>query len=72
MSYSQLCPEERYGLALLLGSGESFRQIAKKLNRSVSTISREINRNKGKRGYKHKQAGRLSQERHKQKARPLN
>ncbi len=68
MSYSQLCPEERYGIVILLSSGGSLRQIAKKLHRSVSTISREIKRNKGKRGYKHKQAQRNAEERHKQKA----
>jgi IS30 family transposase len=68
MSYSQLNSEERYGIAILLGLRVSLRQIAKNLNRSVSTISREIKRNKGKRGYRHKQACHLAQERHKQKA----
>lgn len=39
-------------------------EIAIKLNRSQSTISREISRNIGGRGYRHKQAHRFTRERH--------
>ena len=42
-------------------------EIAKKLNRSQSTISREVDRNTGARGYRHKQAHRLTTERHQDK-----
>lgn len=38
-------------------------EIAKNFGRSTSTISREISRNKGGRGYQPKQADRLAQER---------
>jgi len=39
-------------------------EIAKVLGRSPSTISREVFRNTGLRGYRHKQAGKMTQERH--------
>jgi IS30 family transposase len=42
----------------------SINQIAKAMGRSQSTISREIQRNTGRRGYRHKQANRLTDERH--------
>lgn len=68
MIYRQLSPEERYGIAILLGLGVSLRKIAENQNRSVSTISRELRRNRGKRGYRHKQAQSKAEERHKTKA----
>ena len=37
------------------------------MNRNKSTISRELSRNTGKRGYRHKQANRLADERHQKK-----
>ena len=43
--------------------GLNCTEIAKNLGRSTSTISREIRRNKGGRGYRPKQADRLAQER---------
>ena len=39
-------------------------QIAQALGRSQSTISREISRHTGQRGYRHQQANRLTAERH--------
>lgn len=42
-------------------------EIAVKINRSQSTISREISRNTGLRGYRHKQAQRLTIEWHQNK-----
>jgi IS30 family transposase len=36
---------------------------AKSMGRNKSTISRELSRNTGKRGYRHKQANRLADER---------
>jgi IS30 family transposase len=42
----------------------SHNQIAKDLGRPQSTISREIHRNTGLRGYRHKQADRLAAKRH--------
>jgi IS30 family transposase len=41
--------------------------IAKSMDRNKSTISRELSRNTGKRGYRHKQANRLADERHQEK-----
>jgi IS30 family transposase len=37
------------------------------MGRNKSTISRELSRNTGKRGYRHKQANRLADERHQEK-----
>lgn len=45
--YSQLSPEERNTLACLLKSGQSIRKIAAIMDRSASTISRELRRNSG-------------------------
>jgi len=42
--YKRLCIEEREEIAKGLAQEKSFREIAKKLKRSPSTISREINR----------------------------
>ncbi|SSC11334.1 Mobile element protein, partial [thiotrophic endosymbiont of Bathymodiolus puteoserpentis (Logatchev)] len=44
------------------GYNQTF--IAKSMGRNKSTISRELSRNTGKRGYRHKQANRLADERH--------
>ncbi|MCP3672917.1 MAG: IS30 family transposase [Gammaproteobacteria bacterium] len=51
----------------------SHEDIAKNLNRNQTTISREIGRNTGKRGYRYQQAERLTRERHsiKNKAKKL-
>jgi IS30 family transposase len=47
--------------------GKSFSEIASYLGRSASTISREVRRNTGLRGYRYQQADRKAQERHKSK-----
>jgi len=67
MSYKHLCPEERHYIEIELRKGASQNKIAKSLSRSQSNISREIKRNTGLKGYRHKQADRLTQERHKNK-----
>jgi len=56
MSYQHLTSEERYLIYTLRQVGLSMSDIAKELNRSPSTISREVSRNKGDRGYRPKQA----------------
>ncbi|KMQ50400.1 transposase [Chitinispirillum alkaliphilum] len=61
--YQHLALEERYMIYQLLKKGFSIRAISRLLNRSASTVSREIKRNKGKRGYRFKQAQSLSSER---------
>ena len=48
MSYKHFTPEERKYLQKLLSEGLSMRKIAEILERSPSTISREIKRNKAK------------------------
>ena len=43
--HSKLKPYERGRIALLIAKGFSLRNIARSLNRSVSTISDEVKRN---------------------------
>jgi transposase, IS30 family len=45
MEYRQLAQDERYVMARMMHQGYSYREIAKVLDRSVSTISREKRRN---------------------------
>jgi IS30 family transposase len=45
--YEQLSLEERYAIADRRADGQSLRQIAAALDRSASTIARELNRNTG-------------------------
>ena len=45
MSYTQLNPRERMSLFYLHQTGYSFREIGRRLNRSHTTISRELDRN---------------------------
>ena len=69
--YTQLTAEERYHIYTMLGQEVSLRQIAKGMGRSHTSLSREIRRNKGDRGYRHKQAHRKAQARHKTKPKAL-
>ena len=48
--YSQLTIEERCEIAFLRSSGNSIRQIASALDRSPSTVAREIKRNTSRQG----------------------
>ncbi|MGI5869865.1 MAG: IS30 family transposase [Kiritimatiellia bacterium] len=56
MTYSRVTREERNLIYKWKQGGFSQRRIASLLSRSPSTISRELRRNKGKRGYRPKQA----------------
>jgi IS30 family transposase len=67
MGYKHLSLAERYYIEIEKKTGKSLNKIAHALGRSQSTISRELHRNTGKRGYRHKQAKCLAQERHKNK-----
>jgi transposase, IS30 family len=58
--YIHLTPDERCQIETLLKRGDSKLSIAYSLNRSISTIRREITRNSGQRGYRKKQAQELS------------
>lgn len=64
MSYKHLSLEERHYIELSMKNEMTLSQIAANLGRSQSTISREVTRNCGQRGYRHQQANRLAQERH--------
>jgi len=59
----QIQPKERDKIALLLASGVSLRLIAKKLSRSVSSISEEVKRNSYSGEYRAIHAQRLSNNR---------
>jgi IS30 family transposase len=67
MSYKHLSLEERYYIKVERKAGRSINKIAESLDRSQSNISRELKRNTGKKGYRHKQADRMALERHKNK-----
>ena len=67
MSYTHLSLAERHYIEIERKAGTSMKQIAKALGRSQSTLSREISRNTGQRGYRHKQANGLAEKRHKNK-----
>jgi len=69
-TYTQLTREERYQIHALKQTGHSQTEIAVMLGRHKSTISRELSRNQGMRGYRPKQAHSLALERRKSKARP--
>jgi len=51
MTYKHLSQEERYQICILMTAGNTQQQIADLLGRHKSTISREIARNTGGRGY---------------------
>ena len=56
MSYTQLTQEQRYKISALLKTEHSQMDIAIVLGVHKSTISREVRRNCGNRGYRPKQA----------------
>ena len=64
MNYTHLTQEERYQISTLLREGFSKRYIASRLNRSPSTIFREIKRNRARNGYFAKHAHKLARRRH--------
>ena len=57
---TQLTQEERYQIEALLKMGHHQSEVAVVLKRHKSTISREVRRNRGLRGYRPKQAQRLA------------
>ncbi len=65
MSYKQLTKIERYQIQSFLKAGYPKKKIAQELGRHPSTISRELNRNTGLRGYRPQQAQRLAEGRKK-------
>ena len=68
--YTQLTQEERYQIEGLLKMEHHQSEIAVVLKRHKSTISREVRRNRGLRGYRPKQAQHLALARREAKAKP--
>jgi len=65
--YQQLTLEQRYGIYSLIKMGHSQVEIAKVIGVHKSTISRELRRNHGERGYRFQQAHQKAIERRKDK-----
>ena len=56
MSYKHLSQTERYQIYALMKAGQNLKTIARILGRHQSTVSREVLRNSGLRGYRPRQA----------------
>lgn len=56
MNYTQLTENERYQIYIMMKAGHSQKEVAEYINRDPSTISRELKRNKGLKGYRPRQA----------------
>jgi len=69
-TYAQLTREERYQIYALKQADQNQSAIAVLIDRHRSTISRELDRNRGIRGYRPRQGHRLALERRKAKVRP--
>jgi len=67
-TYTQLTQAQRYGISLLLKTKMTYADIAAAMGVHKSTISREVRRNRGQRGYRYQQAHRLAQARRQGKA----
>ena len=63
VKYTQLTEEERNQIYALRKVEKTQREIAKIMKRSPATISRELKRNTGQRGYRPKQAQRIDDKR---------
>ena len=72
MNYTHLTQEERYQIYALNKAGHKQYEIAELLERSRSTISRELARNMGGRGYRPKQAHNMAVERRAMNARTID
>jgi len=68
--YAQLTLEQRYQIQALLKTGHPYSEIAQVVGVHKSTISREMRRNHGLRGYRPRQAHRFTLARRQSKARP--
>lgn len=60
MNYTHLTQAERYQISILNKAGHDQNDIARVMNRHPATISRELRRNRGERGYRPKQADEIS------------
>ena len=64
-TYTQLTQEQRYQIYSLMKAGHNQSEIARLINVHKSTISREVRRNRGMKGYRAKQAHQFSLNRRK-------
>lgn len=71
MKYHQLTENERYQIYVLMKAGLTQKQIAEELDRDPATISRELKRNRGLKGYRPAQAQRLSDTRRSRAAKSI-
>ena len=62
-TYNQLTQEQRYQIYALKQTGHAPSEIAEVIRVHKSTVSRELRRNRGKRGYRPQQAQNLAMER---------
>jgi IS30 family transposase len=62
-TYKQLTYEQRCQIAVLNGTDMTQQEIADAVGTSQATISRELRRNRSQRGYRHKRAQQLADER---------
>lgn len=70
-NYKQLNQAQRYQIEILKKAGKNQKEIAELLGVSPPTISRELRRNKGKKGYRPKQAQIKADKRREQAAKAL-
>lgn len=70
-NYSQLTLEQRYGIYSLYKIGHKQSELAKVIGVHKSTISRELRRNCGGRGYRYKQAHTLALDKRRGKVPPI-
>ena len=68
MCYTQLTQEERYQIYALKKAGHIQAEIAEIVGRDPGTISRELRRNRGLKGYRPQQAHNLAMARRREKA----
>jgi IS30 family transposase len=61
MNYKQLTREQRYQIYALMKAGHSQTQMASIIGVHKTTIGRELRRNRGRRGYRPRQAHILAQ-----------
>jgi len=69
-NYTQLAQNQRYQIEALLKAGLNQTEIANVLGVNKSTISRELRRNRGLRGYRPKQAQCLADNRRRERSQP--
>src|SRR5580704_11800362 len=66
----RLTPEDRRRIAAWLAEGRSQAEIGRRLSRPTSTITREVNRNRGPVGYQADQAQRATRQRARRRPAP--